>query len=415
MKEKQLTSRSSLRKNFLYLAQQYLFTKHHDATIKLMIKICLAGIFIATCSLALVISIMNGFEQATYKKMQSIYPDIIIQAHDMPIDLAKLQNPDCGPIHTAEQKYAQALLSSPYQSTMPNMLMLRAIVPQQESLVSNLESKIIEPCAGKLHELIQNNNIILGAKLAESLDLQIGDQAYILCCKDHSYNLCMKFKPTTVEIAGIFKTGIDDLDNNLALCHQTLFDQIFPHQPIDQIHIHLDNIAQEQQYLLFLKEQLHYDAYSWKELYPTLLAALKLEKWAMVLILGLIILVASMNIMSLINMYITQKKRDIAILLCLGMKQQEIKKIFTTMSVIIASIASCCGLIMAWIIGWFLKNYFCIKLPDNVYDTNYLPVQLELHIFCAIFILTIIISVIASLLATHSVQKINIVTTLKTP
>lgn len=406
-------------KNFIFFAMRYLFTKHHDASITLMIKICFAGILVATCCLALVVSIMNGFEQATYKKMQSIYPDLIIATHDSPFESAHLTtliaNPHFGVLHASEQKNAKAFLCNVHDMQAPAMLLLHGIMPQDEALVSNIATKIINPKDATLPNLVRDDQILIGSVLAQTLDLEVGNQAYLMYCTDELTNLCMNFEQTKVTIAGIFKTGIDELDSNMAFCHQYFFNQLFDDQPIRYIHLRLKNIQEEQSTLKKIQQNLHCDIYSWKDLYPTLLSALKLEKYVMIFILFLIVFIASMNIVSLIQMYITQKKRDIAILLCFGMNQSAIQKIFITMSAIIAGIASLCGLMIALGIGIILQKYPCIKLPDNVYDSDFLPIQLELSVFSVIFMVTIIISVMASIFATRHIHKIKIVETLKTP
>ena len=406
-----------MRKNFLHLAFRYLFTKHHEATIKLMIKICFIGILIATCCLALVVSIMNGFEQATHKKMQSIYPDLILNMHDQTMDAKQIQeillDPKLHIAHTAPEKYHQALLCNPELDQTPCMLMIRSMIPQDATHVKKKKKKIISPKNSKLEDLIQGSQILLGSNIAENLEICLDDKIFILCPKESSLNLCMTFSHHIATVAGIFKTGIEDLDNSMLFCHQDFFDQIFSNHPIDQLHIKLKNLKHEQKALQTLKTIFKEDIYSWKDLYPTLLSALKLEKYAMILILMLIVFVASMNIMSLISMYITQKKRDIAILLCFGMKQQAIKKIFLSMSMIIASIASLFGLLIAWFFGIMLQRYPFIKLPDNIYDSEYLPIQLDLFIFCVIFMLTILISIVACWFATKNISKIKIIETLK--
>lgn len=405
-------------KNFLYLAVRYLLTKYQQATIKLMIKICFSGILVATSCLALVISIMNGFERATYQKMQSIYPDLIINTSNNPTTAQKeletfIQASHHQIFHTAAQKYGQLLFCNPNIEHTPSTLSIRAIIPEDETLVSSIASKIIAPKNNFLSKLVIDNKILVGSSLAQNLELELDDEIYLLCHKEQTTNLCMNFTHHQAIISGIFKTGIDDLDSNLIFCHHNFFDQLFSDHPIDQIHLKLKNIKDEHKTLKQLQEIFKNDVYSWKDLYPTLLSALKLEKYAMVFILMLIIFVASMNIMSLISMYITQKKRDVAILLCFGMTQQAIKNIFITMSIMIAMSASIAGLTFAWLIGKVLQNYPFIKLPDNIYDSDYLPIELELSIFCAIFMLTIIISIIACLYATRQIQKINIVETLK--
>lgn len=406
-----------MNQNFLYLARRYLYTKHHDATIRLMIKICFLGILVATCSLALVVSIMTGFETATYQKMKSIYPDLIIDGQYEPIDMETLSPILDSHRHMikqyAPQHNAQGLLLNE-QTSQTNMLMIRGINPEQECLVSSIEKKIINPQKGTLINLVHDNNVIIGQALAKHLELQVNDTASLLYSHDHPARGRMIFQQQPVIIAGIFKTGIDDIDMNMMYIHCNLFQKLFD-DSISSVHLSLHNTKDESTCIEQISKQFPYDMYSWKDLYPTLLSALKLEKWAMFMILLLIVFVASMNIMSLISMYISQKKRDIAILLSFGMPQKDIRKIFITMSLLIAGFASTTGLIIAFVIGKLLQKYPCIKLPDNIYDTDFLPIQLELPVFCVIFILTIIISLLASIQATRNIDQIKIVESLKTP
>lgn len=405
-------------KNFLHIAICYLKTKHHDASIKFMIKISFFAMLCATSCLTLVISIMNGFEQATYKKMQSIYPDLIIATHDNPFDFQCLQNlttdPSVGIAHSSAQKKNKVFLSKLHDIANPSILMLHGIEPKDEQLVTDLESKIIDPIENtNLCNLLQQNKILIGSELAKNLDLQINDEVILMYYQDQFTDLFINFDQKIVTIAGFFKTGIDELDNCMAFCHIDFFDIIFPNQPYHEIHLRLKNIKTEQTSTRRISEHMHCDIYSWKDLYPTLVSALKLEKYAMICILLLIIIIASMNIISLIQMLITQKKRDIAILLCFGMHPTSIRNIFITMSTFISLCATSFGLFLALIIGLILQRYPCIKLPDNVYDTDYLPIKLECSVFFIIFITTIVISIITTILATSYMHKIKIIETLK--
>lgn len=381
-----------------------------------MIRVCQIAIMIATFALALIFSIMTGFEEATYQKMQSIYPDIIIDTDGQTIDLPSwdiiAQTHQNLIKHYAEQRIGEALFASSIEQT-PAMIIIHGINAHQETLVSNIASKIISQ-EKNLEKIITENKIIIGSKLAENLELKVGDSAYLLCPENNFNFLFMQLKPYQVIINGIFQTGIEDFDTSLIYCDQNFYTKLFPDSTISHIHIKLTDIQKEQELKHILNTQLQTRIYSWKDLYPSLLSALTLEKWAMFLILILIICVASMNIISVIFMYIAKKQRDIAILLCMGMTRQKIRAIFILLSMLIALPATILGLLLAIIVGTILKNYPCIKLPDNIYDTQFLPIKLELHIFCVILILTILISLFASLYATKNIKKINIVELLKT-
>lgn len=406
-------------KNIFFLAYRYLRNKRQHASIHVMINICFIGILVATCALALVLSIMTGFEQATYKKMQSIYPDLIIDGNGETFD-KEMIDPALQHFSSSIQTYAiesinHALLSTIDQENSPSMIILRGIDPEKEQLVSNLPAKIIDRKGSLLSDTVAQNGVLIGCKLAENLQIHRDDVVYILYATHKKQkNLKIQFQQYPVIINGIFKTGIEDFDASLVYCHQDVTRDIFPDSDITHIHLKLHNIHQEKKVAQDLSNYFNGSIYSWKDLYPTLLSALKLEKWAMFFILILIVFVASMNIISLIFMYVTQKQKDIIILLSVGMNKKNIRNVFLCISILIALPASIMGLSLAWTIGTLLQYFPCIKLPDNIYDTEYLPIQLELHIFGIILLLSVFISLMASMYATRNLGKVKMVELLKT-
>lgn len=403
--------------NYIYIAHRYLWYQHKNQTIGAMIKVCGLSIAIATCSLALVISIENGFQQATYEKMQSIYPDLIIESElenqDEELLNFLLQNHELHIKAYTLQHQTQALITTMYTTTSPLMIVFRGIDPDRQTTVSSLATKIIEPRHTPMAELLTDNGILIGSQLADLLHLKIGDQAFILYNMHHTKNLQMKFQKKPVTIVGLFKTGIDDIDSSLVYCNHSLFDTMIHDDFITHIHIKLSHHSYESTTKQKIQQRLNAHVYSWKDLYPALISAMTLEKWAMIFILFLIMCVATMNIISLIFMYITQKQRDIAILLSMNMSIFDVRKIFLTISFIIATIASLIGLSSAFIIAKLLQLYPCIKLPDNIYDTDYLPIKLELPVFFVILSITIGISLCASLYATRKLNQLNKVELLK--
>jgi len=406
-----------IQKSFVFIARRYLFTKDKHSTINFMIKICFLGILIATSSLALVVSIMTGFEKATYEKIQSIYPDLIINGQGEQFDMESLgiilKNPAYGIKDFTKHQTGQALIINPENSQTPIMIMLHGIDPQKESLVSKLDQKIIHQQNPSIEKLIENNQVIIGSKLAETTNLLVGSTANILYTHDQPSGLRITFQQAQVTISGIFKTGVEEFDNNSLYCNPEFFTTLFADQGAEDVHLKLLPHANPQEVTYDLKNSLKTDVYSWISLYPSLISALKLEKYAMFFILLLIVFVASMNIVSLISMYVSQKKGDIAILKCLGMHTESIRAIFITISLLITSIATTFGLLMAYAIGTTLQSFPFIKLPDNIYDTTHLPIKMELSVFLAIFLITIVLSFFASILATRNIQSMKIIETLK--
>jgi len=404
--------------SYLLISFRYLKSANKNSTIHMMLKICSAGIFIGTFSLALIISIMKGFEEATYLKMQSIYPQIIIDAHGQEINYEQLtpilNDPAYNIMHHSPQMIGQALCNTIESQDVPNVIQLKGIDPAREQLVTPLSRMLMPKNQNHfLEKLLFNNQVIIGKELALQLHVSTGSQLTLFYATDENLTKKINFQHQKVIVAGIFDTGIDDFDSSFIYCSSTFFHEIFPDHGITQIYVKMKPGSDEKKVITHLHERLHLQVYSWKKLYTTLVSALELEKYAMFLILLLIILIASTNIISLLFMMITQKRKDIALLLSFGLTLKKIKNIFLIISMTISFFSACIGLIFAYITGVFLQHYRWIKLPDNMYYTTHLPVIIDPYLFLFILFVVLLISFIASLIPLNKIKSTEIATILR--
>lgn len=404
--------------SYFLMSLRYLQAANQNSTIRTMIKICFFGIFIGTFSLALIVSVMKGFEQATYIKMQSIYPQIIIDADGQQINYEQLKTVLQDRIykiaHFAPQQATQALCNSVESQEMPYVIQLKGIDAQLEQFVTPIQTMILPKNQPHyLEKLLHGNQVIIGKQLAQQLHLSTGSHINLIYTSDEDMTRKVDFEQQKIIVAGIFDTGIDDFDSNFVYCSSQFFNQIFPDHGITQIYAKALDDSNENNVIAKLQERLHINVYSWKKLYASLVSALELEKYAMFLILLLIILVASSNIISLLFMQITQKRRDIALLLTFGLSPAKIKNIFLALSMTISTIAALTGLLCAYLVGLFLQYYRWIKLPDNVYYTTHLPVLMDPYLFLFIFFVVLAISFFASLIPLSKIKMKNIATILR--
>ena len=154
------------------------------------------------------------------------------------------------------------------------------------------------------------------------------------------------------------------------------------------------------------------DVKSWRELYPALVASLKLEKYVMFCLLLLITLVASMNMVSLLFMQVQARRGDIAILKTIGMPQLDIKKIFVSLGLIVTMSSALAGLVLAFLVGLFLKRFPLISLPD-VYYVSHIPAHLSIGQFVFVFLLTIVIGFVATWIPASMAQQVSITSVLR--
>lgn len=395
------------------IAWRYLLGTKDEKSISIMVKICFLSILIGSCSLALVMAVMDGFEKATHEKMQGIHAQVLIKTEsdtlnvDAIAHVLKEEFPEV--IAYSPQQIGQVILQTDSDQDLANVVILKGIDPNLEATTSALESKIIQSATTPtMPAIIHGNAIMIGAACAKSLQLKIGDTINLIyVASDNTHARKINLDSVSAIVGGIFKTGIEEFDTSLIFCSQQLFGTIFPWAGVSHIALKLKQGTDEQALIARLKKRLHLDIYSWKDLYPALVSALKLEKYVMFFILALITLVASMNMISLLFMHIVQKRSDIAILQAMGANYKDLRSIFFIMGTSIAAISSFIGLTVAWLIGMLLQRYPLFELPD-VYYVSSLPVHLDIKIFALIFVVVLFMSIIATWLPIRSIKHINI-------
>lgn len=416
------------------LAWQYLKSTRQSGSITFMTRLCFIGVLIGTFALMLTLIIMSGFEQVISLKMQSINPDLVISAKQGRLDYRDLKE-------SLLEKHGDIVRAISGSSTrqiilcnkeLQSIVFLRGVDPTSEGLTSEIKNKIITSDGTNkalLSTLLKNDRIILGHKIAKTLGIK-PDQTVEMLVPEGGHKHKVLLDDHKVKVAGLFKVGLEEYDATIAYCSLSMLQKLFEETGIDQLSIKLHpqklswlkrvyagipflGANPHTQAVATLKKALpKLEIKSWQELYPALVASLKLEKYVMFFLLLLITLVASMNMVSLLFMQVQARRGDIAILKTMGMPAREIKKIFVTLGMGITVSAAFCGLVLAFLAGLFLQRFPLIKLPD-VYYVSHLPAHLALSQFVFVFLLTLLISFIATWTPASMAQQVNITSVLR--
>ncbi len=400
-----------------FLAVRYLQEVQQEKSLSTMVKICFLGIAIGTFCLTLVAVIMRGIEQETYKTIQGCHAPLTMHASGNQIAfdaIAKILTTEF-PELAYSPVDVQYIMIQDHKNSLSNLVALKGVDPHKEAQTTTLEKKIIssQTDAHTLVDALEDDAVLIGHHCAKMLHLQCGDTFTIYFVPDHEAgNATITLEQATLKVGGIFKTGIEELDANLIVCSLPQLQKLFPNCGITSLHIAYPNTCNEKTVQANLKKRFNLHVHSWKDRYPALVAALTLETYASFIVLTLIILVASMSILSLLFMYITQKRSDIAVLKIVGASNATIRCIFIYMGIIISSSAIIVGLLLAFIVALLLNNFIIIQLPD-AYFVSHLPVALEFSIFALVFIIVFIISFFATWLPTRSIKRFNIAQVLR--
>jgi lipoprotein-releasing system permease protein len=382
-----------------FLAWRYICGALRHKTLFVVLLWSFIATATASCSLSLILAIVRGFEQATSTSLQGIHADLLMQSYSNHINfhaIKKVIEKEFPAICSlSPSDYQQGLLKSDTKTS--SALTIKALDPFNVNALPALEKacKILNNAS--MREAINNNGIIVGYKLAELLDLRIGDTTHILMPQEeNSFGNTISLSSHEALITGILKTGIEEFDASIIICSLSFLCSIQPHAGISMIHIHYKKGTDEQKLIQQLRNRFKLDVYSWKELYPALIAAQQLEKYSTIMVLCLIAFIALISIITLQYLMIIYKKKDTLILRAMGLSQHGIALIFAQISIIITFCGVFAGLCLAFICAFLLKKSHCITLPDAYYVQEF-PILLDFYSFFVVGFFMMILSICAAL------------------
>jgi len=354
----------------LFISFRYLLTKKKEKFISLISIISVLGIAIGVMALIVVIGVMSGFDQDLRDKIVGNYSHITLNSYrtfseqDYESVAGKINsNPAVAGISPYLQGQVLARRSGRYAA-----LGIKGIDPRTEGRVTKLEKYLVR---GRLVDLT-DNTVIIGKELAILYGLKAGSTLDV-------YSPQVKLYP--LKIVGIFNSGMYDYDLNLIFTNiKTGQDILGMTGQYSAVAIKLNNLFLADKVKNELSGVLgvNYALRTWIEMNQNFFSALALEKFAMFVILTLIILVASFNIISTLIVTVVEKTKDIGIFKAIGMTGSDIRKIFTYLGVSVGIIGTTLGMLGGFLLCWLLKKYQFIKLPQDIYYLDKLPVSIQL-------------------------------------
>ena len=359
-----------------WLAYRYLVARK-DKFLALINWVSILGIAIGVAALIVVIGVMTGFDRDLRDKIVGTNAHIVIERETGVKDFNALRN------KVATLKGVAG--ASPYiignvffeTGSRANGLILRGIDPKNEGGVTKIDRYLKD---GYKVSALKPEQVVIGNELARFYGLKVGDEISLLSPVSGVAGEGWRYK---FRIAAVFHSGMYDYDRNLILVDYTDAQKIFnlPLDVVSGIGVKLDDIDQavEVKALIGKEVGFAYEVRTWIEQNANFFAALNLEKFAMFVILILIVLVASFNIVSTLIVTVTSKTKDIGILRSIGVPAAVIRQIFTLYGLALGTLGTFLGLAFGMGISYVLRETELIKLPQSVYYIDHLPVLTQLN------------------------------------
>ncbi|MDH4222786.1 MAG: lipoprotein-releasing ABC transporter permease subunit [candidate division Zixibacteria bacterium] len=386
-----------------FIAKRYLRSKRKSKYLSVITLISICGVLIGVAALTFVLSMMNGFEKEVRSRIIGITAHVtILSSEGTGIENYEELLPLISKNHQvkgiAPFIYLKAAIASKEES---DGIVIRGIIPEEERKVTDIEKNMV---VGKF-DIIESESeypgIILGLTLADKLRVKLGDEVILFSINKETTNIgFLTPKVTKFKVVGIFETGMYEYDSNLAYISLVSAQRVLNSGPvISGLQVRISDFYKAQKVAKELDSELgpEYYATDWMRMHKNLFSWMTLEKYAMFIVLSLIVTVAAFNIISTLIMVVIEKRKEIGILKSMGATSPSIMKIFMFEGLVVGATGTIMGSLLGFILCWLQKTFKIVSLPPEIYFIATLPVDMRLLDFLIVALAAIIITFLATL------------------
>ncbi len=330
------------------------------------------GIALGVMVLIVVLSVMNGFESSMRDRILGMLSHVTISETD-----AKIEHWQQRREAMLKRKHVVAVSPFIERQVMLNAsgnvqgILLEGVLPSFERQLSSVPEHMIK---GNFDELVAGkNNIILGSKLAKTLQVDRGDSVVLLTPNADSLQSGKLPLLREFHVIGMFEVDLQQYDKSTAYVHmQDAVDLFEFEQQVTGLRIQLDDLYKANEVSQAIINSSGKDLWisDWTKSNTTIFKAIQLQKTMMFFILGMIIAVAAFNLVSTLVMVVTDKAADIAIFRTLGLTPMSVMKVFMVQGTLIGLI----GVSLGVLLGVLLAANIDTILPwlESLLDTRFI-------------------------------------------
>jgi lipoprotein-releasing system permease protein len=416
----------------LFIASRYLRAKRRQAFIGVITGISIAGVAAGVASLVIALAINNGFRQdlqdrllgsTSHINLLRVESDGIKDWRPLMDRLAKQPHV----VAAAPAIYEQVLIS---RGPRARGAVLKGLIPAEERKVSDLLGTVKigsaealdegdtggttapaspDTLAGVQQRVAAMPAIILGKDMADDLGATVGSVVLVTSPQGELTPFGIVPKYSRFRVAGIFSSGFYDYDFSWAFARLSDAQQLFGlGDEISVLEFKVDDIYQAGQIAKGIEQSAGkgFMATNWMEQNKAIFRALRLERLVTFITIGLIVFVAALNILISLTMMVMEKTRDIAVLMSMGTRKSQVRRIFVSQGVLIGVIGTAIGLVLGYALSWAGGHYHLLALAPEVYSIDYVPFAPRAMDGVLVAVIAIAISLVATIYPSWSAARI---------
>jgi lipoprotein-releasing system permease protein len=368
----------------LFIASRYLRARRKETVVSVITVISVVGVAAGVMALVIAMAVTTGFRNSLQRSLLGAMAHINVVPkvpgegiEDWRTLMARLRQ---APHVTAA---APALYTPVLMAGLVNSKggILKGIDVDSELAISDTLRHLKEGSLDLLRNPAANPpGILLGARLVEDTGIRVGNRIQALSPEGGEMNPLYGVMPTArpFRVAGIFESGFYEFDDGYAFTSIAAVQKMLGiEDEVNAIELKVDDLNRAPEIARELGKLLgpHYTATSWQEQNLHLFDAVRGERVVTIIIIGLIELVAALNILIVLVMMVMEKYRDIAVLMSMGARRQQIRAIFMLQGVLIGVVGSAIGLTLGYTLCYFAEKYRWIRIDESVYAFSYVPFE----------------------------------------
>ena len=367
----------------LYVSVRYLVARRKQASMASTSLISVLGVTVGVTALIVALALMTGLQQELRDRIVGsqahVYVWNVLEGgfEDYRAEARKL---------AALPRVLAAAPAIPGRALARTgagdaFINVKGIDPALEAKVTDLASAVDSGSLAALdaYDGPALGGIVIGEGVSRELGAFVGDEVTLLTPSGTLSPMGVLPRPRRLEVVGVFSLGLFEYDTGYGFVTLDVARRLFRKDRVELMQLRVDDPTASRAVADAIPEQLG-DAYmteDWSRLNSTLFEALFLEKIAISIAIGLIVVVATLNIVSSLIMLVMEKSRDIAILKTLGASARMVRRIFVLQGAIIGLAGTVAGAAAGYAICTVMDRYQLLRLPVDVYQVTYVPFIIE--------------------------------------
>ena len=394
----------------LFVAIRYLLARRKQAFVSLISLISAVGVAVGVMALLIVLALMTG--------LQGELRDRIVgsAAHVYVLKTGGLGEADeeVRKVRAVPRVVAAAPvilgLGLAKRAGVIQFITLKGVDPSLEPGVTNVGRSML---SGSLDALtpVQGSmaGIILGKDLAQKLGVSLGDGVEVLTPEGTLTPFGVSPRQRAFKVVGVFGVGLFEYDSSYGVVHLSVAERLFDRSHADLIEVNVDDLFAAQEVAEGIQVRLgpDYEAQDWADMNKSIFSALWLEKMAMSITIGLIVMVAALNIIASLVLLVMEKTRDIAILKTMGSSAASIRRIFMLQGLVIGTVGTIVGATGGCALIYILDHYKLISVPLDVSEISHVPFRLLPLDFVVVVVSAILVCFVATIYPSRQAAKLD--------